>query len=168
MHERPGDLDAAHLAAGEIADSLAHPIGEADPRDELAGAATRLCAADALQRALVEHVLLDGEIGIEGAALKDHAELGERRAAVARDVMAEDSDRARAAARPVEPEQHDEGRRRDCEADVVERLARAIGVRHALDREGGRKDRGRGGGSPVVHVLAIAAPGRCLRRRLAP
>ena len=92
---------------------------------------------------VIGEVLLDAEIGIERALLKHDAEPAQRRAAAARDVETENAHAAaarrikmrdhereqRALARAVEAEQHGEAGRRDVEAHVVERDARAIGMR---------------------------------------
>ncbi len=154
-----------------MADPVVEPVGKADASDQFVRAGARLAPADSVQGALVEHVLLDREVGIERAALEHDAELGERRAAVARNVMAEDADRARPAgvemgddreqralACAVEAEQHGEGRGLDREAYVIERLARAIGVRDAFDRKRRRKARRDGEGRALVHWRVIATP----------
>ena len=53
----------------------------------------RFAPANAMQGAVIGEVLRDAEIGIERALLEHDAEQRERRAALARDVAAEDSHR---------------------------------------------------------------------------
>ena len=127
--------------------------------------------AHVVQRALIEHVLLDAEIGVERAALEDDAELGERRAALPCHVMAKNADGARPAgvamgddgkeralARAVEAEQNRERRGRDRKTHVVEGLPGAIGVRDMLDGERSRRERRVSEGRVRVHCLVIATP----------
>ncbi len=124
VQERAGDLDPPRLAARELADAVFQPVGKPHPSDEGAGAGAGLARGHALQRALIQHVLLDAEVGVERAALEHDAEFGERRAALPRHVVPEDADRARPAgvemgddgkeralARAVQAEQDGEGRR---------------------------------------------------------
>ena len=79
-----------HLAAGKLGDALMHAVGEIDAGEGGATAHQRLAAPDAMQRGVIDEVLHHRNIGVERARLKNDAELGERRARLARDVMAPD------------------------------------------------------------------------------
>ena len=92
-------------------------------------------------RGVVEQVLRDGEIEIERARLKDHAETAQRLRRFARDIEAEHGDRAalcgveprdereqRRLAGAVEPKQHGESPLLHVEADIVECAPLAIGM----------------------------------------
>src|ERR1700691_1515007 len=171
MDERAGDLHPAHLAAGKLSHAILGAVGEADALKQRAAPSARIGAGDAMQRRLIAEVLIDGEVEIERAALKDDADPGERGAALTADVEAEHADGAaaggvevsddrkqRALARAVEADQYGESRRRDLEAHIVERLAGAVGVRNMLDRKRRRERRGLGGRRAPVHCLVIPTP----------
>ena len=124
------------------------PVGEVDARERRARPLARLAAADAMQRGVVDEVLLDGNIRVERARLENDAELAERRARLTRDVMAPDGNPAlaraveasdqreqRRLAGAVQAEQDRERARRDGEADPLERTPRAIAVTDALNNE---------------------------------
>ena len=133
MQQRAGDLDAARLAAGQVAHLLARAVGEPDDLQRPLGAPARLAAADAVQRAVIEQVLPQRQIEIERAALEHDAEPLQRRRGAAADVVAEDADLAgdvvvepgdqreqRRLAGAVEAQQHDEAATRNAQRHVVE------------------------------------------------
>ena len=72
------------------------PVGEIDS-GSAARARARLAAADAMQRGVIDEVLLDRNIDIERARLEHDAELAERRAGLARDIPTIDRDASRPA-----------------------------------------------------------------------
>ncbi len=148
MQQRAGDFDAAHLSARQGAGLVLGAVGEARARQRRLSKAARVDRANAVQGCVVEEILHHAEFEIERARLKDDAKLAQRCAGLAHDVMAEDLDLAvargieprdqreqRALARAVQSKQHREAAGRDGKADVVERLARAIGVADVSDRE---------------------------------
>src|SRR5262245_36592062 len=151
VQQRAGDLDAPHLSAGQVTHLVAGAIGERDAGEHVIGALAAVALADAVQRGMVGQVLDHRQIEIERAGLEHHADQAQRLARRAFDVVPEDADATalhaveaghqreqRALARAVEAEQHREGRGRDRKAHVVERLAGAIEVADAFDRDGGR------------------------------
>ena len=95
VQQRARDLDAPHLAAGEVAHLVVRAVGKRDPRQHLVGAGARRARPDAVQRGVIGEVLRDREIEIERARLEHDAELAQRRARLALHVMAEDADRGR-------------------------------------------------------------------------
>jgi hypothetical protein len=97
VQERPRDLDASHLTAGKEAHLVARPISETDAGELDCSSLPSLAGADAVQSAMVSKVLRDAKVGIERALLKDYPELSESRAAVARDVAAENAHDSRPA-----------------------------------------------------------------------
>src|SRR5262245_57402375 len=74
VQERARDLDAASLSAGQVAHLFAGAVGEADDLQGALGALACLRAADAMQRAVIEEVLLQRQVEVERAALEDDAE----------------------------------------------------------------------------------------------
>src|SRR5262245_12441588 len=73
MQQRAGDFEAPRLAAGKVANFLLRAVGEADDLQRSLAAAARLPAADAVQGAVVKQVLLQCQVEIESAALKNDA-----------------------------------------------------------------------------------------------
>ena len=152
MQQGARDLDAPHLPAGENTRFVFRTFAEADASQRRVRAPSRFGGADAVQGRVIDHVLQDSEVEIESARLKDDADpaqglarrLGEvaaedRDAPVARREEPGDEREERALAGPVETEQHHELAGRNRQADIVERLARAIAVAEACDFERERR-----------------------------
>ena len=150
MQQRPGDLDAPHLPARQIAHLVAGAVGERNLLQHLTGAPARLARPDPMQRRVIDEILLDREVEVERARLEHDADQPQRRARRGGNVVAEDADgtaldgieardegKQRALAGAVEAEEDGKGRRLDGERNVPQRLARPIGVAQALDRQGG-------------------------------
>src|SRR5262245_19016989 len=153
MQERKGYFDASHLAAGQVAHLIIRAVRQRDPRQHLIGARAAVVLADAVQGCMVGQILDHGEIEIERALLEydaDHAQSLARRMS---DVVAENPDVAAldgvetrdqreqcTLSSSIEAEQDGEGRWRDGEGDVVERLTPAVAMAHAFDGDGGRID----------------------------
>ena len=97
MQQRARDLDPPHLTAGKEAHFVAGAVGEPDASELDRLSRARLAPANAMQRAVIGEVLRDAEIGIERALLEHDAKSRKRRAALARDVAAEDAHRSRSA-----------------------------------------------------------------------
>ena len=95
MQKRARDLDPPHLTAGEKAHFVARAVGEPDTSELDRLSRARFAPANAMQRAVIGEVLRDAEIRVERALLKYDAKSRKRRAALARDVAAEDVDRSR-------------------------------------------------------------------------
>src|SRR5690606_20293443 len=89
------DLDAADLPAGKAAHLLLDAVAEVDRMEQFVDPLPRHARSDAVQGGVVEEVLPDGEVEIEGAGLEDDAETPERLARVPVDILAEDADAAR-------------------------------------------------------------------------
>src|SRR5205814_6497723 len=75
MQQAAGNLDATALAAAELADLVAPLIGKADAFDFPGHPQLRLTMRETMQGGMVEQVLLNREVEIEGRLLKDHADL---------------------------------------------------------------------------------------------
>ena len=159
VQQRARDLDPPHLAARQFAHRVPGAVGQFDLLQRGERALPRLAAADAVQRGVIQQILHDREIEIERARLEHHAQQAQRLAGLARHAMAEHVDRAvsrvveprdqreqRGLAGAVQPEQRGEARLRHRQADVLQRLARPIGVADAAhgERRHGRRGIGRG------------------------
>ena len=153
MQQGAGDLDAPHLAAGQIAHLVVRAVRERNTGEHVSSARPALLRADTVQRRVVGQVLDDREIEVESARLEHHPDHAQRFTRGAFDVMAENPDptaldrvearhqrEQRALSGSVEPQENCEGRGRDREADVIESLASAVAMAHALDRDRGRLD----------------------------
>src|SRR5215831_14155191 len=109
VQQATGDLDPAALAAAQPADLVAKLIGEAHPVDFLAAPARRLAMRHTMQGGMVEQVLLDREVEVEGWLLKDDADLPQALRGLLADIQAKDTDDAFAL--EVEPGSEGEQRR---------------------------------------------------------
>ena len=70
------DLHAPHLAARELGDAFVQAVGEIDSRrGRRAVAPSASLAADAMQRRVIDEVLLDRNIDIERSRLEHDAKL---------------------------------------------------------------------------------------------
>ncbi len=87
VQEGPRDLHASHLTARELGHAFMRSVRQIDSGERRAGASQRLAAADAVQRGVVDEVLLDRNIDIERSRLKHDAKLAERRCGLASDIM---------------------------------------------------------------------------------
>src|SRR5439155_8197846 len=89
-----GNLDPAALPAAEPTDLVVPLIGKADPVDFHAH--PKLCFAmrETMQGGMVEEVLLEGEVEVEGRLLKDDADLPQALRRMFANVHAEDADDA--------------------------------------------------------------------------
>src|SRR6185436_7670336 len=174
VQQRPRNFQAPHLAAGEVAHLAASTVGKADAPQHLAAACAGIASGDAVQGGVIQQVLRHREVEIERAGLKHHPEQPQCFARCPRDVMAEDADMSaldseqprdqreeRALAGAVQAEQRGEACRGDGEADVDQRLSRAIGMADAVDRQC-RYLRGFGPGSDGLRVLT---GGKCVSGR---
>ena len=148
------DLDPPGLAAGKGADLVVAALGELDPLEQPGDARLRFALRQAVQGGVIEQVLPDRQVGVEGPALEHDAEAGERLRGRALHVEAENPDLAgpvvieprddgeeRRLAGPVRPEQGDEGARRNLDRNVGEGLTRSEPVPDAANREGRARGR---------------------------
>ena len=142
------DLDPAHLSARQPAHRLPGAVGQVDLLQRGKCALPRLAAADAVQRGVIEQVLHDRQVEIERARLEHHAQQAQCPARLARHTMTEHVDRSvsrvveprdqgeqRGLAGAVQTEQRGEARLRHGQADVLQRLARSVGVADVADVE---------------------------------
>ena len=117
------------------------------------GALSTFAVADAMQRRMIGQVLDDREIEVEGARLEYDTDHAQGFARSRPDIMAKNADmtaldrveaghqrKQSALSGPVEAQQNCECRGRDRDADVIESLARAVGMADALDRDRRRLD----------------------------
>src|SRR5262245_32129284 len=153
MQERTGNFDAPHLSAGEVAHLVIGAVRQRDPRQHLIGARAAVVFTDAVQGGMVGQILDHGEIEVERALLEYDADRAQSLARRMSDVVAENPDVAAldgvetrdqreqcTLSSSIEAEQDGEGRWRDGEGDVVERLTPAVAMAHAFDGDGGRID----------------------------
>src|SRR5215469_1707164 len=94
VQQSPCDLDAAPLSAAQAARLVAALIGKPDAVDLRCNAASRVTMRQAVQRTMVEQVLLHGEIEIEGRLLEDDPHLSQALQHPFADIEAEDADRS--------------------------------------------------------------------------
>src|SRR4051812_11100485 len=152
MQQRAGNLDLPHLPAREVAYLVMRALRQRDTLQQLIGAGACLPLADAVQGGVIDQILNDGEIEIEGARLKHHADRTQGLARRAHDVMTENPDVAalngietrnqrkkRALSGAVESQQNGESGWRDRESHVDQRRTRPITMAHTLDRKRGRQ-----------------------------
>ena len=148
MQHGAGDLDTPGLAAGQIAHLLVAAVSEAHERQCFASADLGLAAADAMQRGVVQQVLRQREIGIEGFGLEDDTEALQGRTRLAAHVVAQNVNLAgdvvvetghereqRRLAGAVEAQQNAEGSARHRHRHVVENAVVAEAVAYTVDDE---------------------------------
>ena len=141
VQQRACDLDPAHLSARQPAHRLLGAVRQIDLLQCGERALPRLATADAVQRGVIEQVLHHRQIEIERARLEHHAQQAQCPARLARHTMTQHLDRAvprvveprdqreqRGLAGAVQAEQRGEARLRHGQADVLQRLARSVGV----------------------------------------
>ena len=151
VQQRARDLDPPHLAAGQIAYLVVRALRQGNAGQHVVGAPAAFMLADAVQRRMVGQILDDREIEVERARLEHDADQAQGFARCPFDIVPENPDTAaldRVEARhqreqgalsgAVEAEENGEGRWRDREAHVIERLAGAVEVADALDGDGRR------------------------------
>jgi hypothetical protein len=152
VKQRPGDLNPALLAAGEIADLLAGAVGEPRALQLDPGTLAPEPGGQPVEAGVIGEVLADGKLQVERARLEHDAEPAQRLGRLAADVIAEHGDAAgatvvepgdqrkqRRLARAVQAEQGAEAPLPDAEAHIVKGPARAEGMRdmrHAERRLG--------------------------------
>src|SRR4029077_19424268 len=86
------DLDAAALAATEPPHLVASLIDKADPVDFHAHPELCFAMRETMQSGMVEEVLLEGEVEVEGRLLEDDADLPQALRRVLANIQAEDAD----------------------------------------------------------------------------
>src|ERR1700757_3413767 len=159
MPERPGNFDAPHLTAGQVAYLVIRAVRQRDPREHLIGARAAVVLADAVQSCVIGQVLDHGEIEVERTLLEHDADHAQSLARGMSDIAAENPDMSAlngveardqreqcTLSSSVEAEQDGERRWRDGERHVVERLPPAVAMADAFDGNGGG-----GGGRHFVH-----------------
>src|SRR5947208_2668929 len=132
VEQGAGNLDPAHLTAGEAANLVAAAIRKPEPRQQLARPLAALGGGDAVECRVIGQVLHDRQIEIESARLEDHAKPPQGLAGCARNIMAEyldpafacvvetgDEGKERRFAGAIEAEEHREAASRDCEGYAV-------------------------------------------------
>src|SRR5436190_9885272 len=92
MQQRAGNFDLPHLPAREVAYFVMRALRQRDALQQLIGAGTGLPLADAVQGGVIEQILNDREIEIEGARLKHHADRTQSLARCTHNVMTENPD----------------------------------------------------------------------------
>jgi hypothetical protein len=169
VNQGAGDLDPPGLAAGELAHLVVHPVDEPDALQQRVHAPLRLPARDAVEARVVEEVLANGEIRVEGPALEHGAEERQRPGGLTAQVVPEDPHRAgpvvveprdhgeeRGLARPVGTQKRHDGALRHLQRHVEERVAGAEAVADSLDRQ--RRDGARGRHGPSSRVPGRRVP----------
>ena len=146
MQQRARDLDPAHLSARQPAHRLPGAVRQIDLLQCGKRTLPCLATADAVQCSVIQQVLHDRQVEIERARLEHHAQQTQCPARLARHTMTEHVDRS--VSRVVEPrdqgeqrglsgavqtEQRGEARLRHGQADVLQRLARSVGVADVAD-----------------------------------
>ena len=148
MQQSAGDLDPPHLAARQSAHRILGAVGQFDLLQCGKCALARLAPADAVQRGVIEQIVHDGDVEIERARLKHHAQQTQRPARLTRYAMTEHLDRSvprvveprdqreqRGLAGAVQAEQRGKARLRHGQADVLQCLARSVGVADVVHSE---------------------------------
>jgi hypothetical protein len=139
MQQRPRNLDPALLAATELPCLVAAASREVDTLELGGDARGGKTARHAVQRRVIEEVLADGEVEVQGRLLKDDADAREGGGGIAVDRGPEHLDRAAtmrieprdegeqgALAGAVEAEKHGEIAAIEGEADRLQRRSSAI------------------------------------------
>jgi hypothetical protein len=152
VQKRARDLEASHLPPREVPHLVACPVCEADLGKPLLRHGPGRAPADAMQGGMIEQVLAQAEIEVEGARLEHDAELRQGRGALAAHVEAQDPDRSGGAvmkpgdqreqgrlAGSIETKESREGTGRNLKIDAIEGLARPEGVAHVANAERGRR-----------------------------
>src|SRR4051812_28630075 len=145
MQQGARDLDAAHLAAGQVADLVVRPVRKRDPRQHLVGAAAGIARTDAVQCRVVGEVLQHRQVEIERTRLEYDAKQPQRLTGLTHHIMTEQTDasgldreqaghqrKQRALSGPVQPKERDKPPGTDRHRYVIQGLARPVAVADAL------------------------------------